>query len=87
MRLPRKIWKRHHYSVPRAGRLANLSRSASYRAAHSGFFGPLVKDGGFFWVPKKPWDRRLMRLRRKSRRSLRKSTTRMAEAKPEAGHG
>jgi hypothetical protein len=75
MRLPRKIWERDHYSVPRAGQSVPMSRSASYRAAQIGFFGPLVEDNGFFWIPKKPWDRRLKRLRGKSRRSRRKSTT------------
>jgi hypothetical protein len=54
-----------------------MSRSASYRAAQSGFFGLLVEDDGFFWVPKKSWDRRLKRLR--GPKSRRKSTITTAE--------
>jgi hypothetical protein len=55
------MWLRHHYTVVQAGKKAQMSRSAAYRAAESGMM-PVIEDEGFLWVPKGLWEAQLERL-------------------------
>jgi hypothetical protein len=45
----------HSYTVPAAGQMIGLSRSANYRAAHSGEI-PTIQINGGMVVPKALWD-------------------------------
>ena len=60
--LPKKRRSRGHgpfsLTVPAAGAMIGLSRSAAYRAAHAGQIPTLEVNGGWI-VPRLPWERML----------------------------
>jgi hypothetical protein len=60
--LPKKRRSRGHgpfsLTVPAAGAMIGLSRSAAYRAAHAGQI-PTIEDNGGWIVPRLPWERML----------------------------
>jgi hypothetical protein len=62
---PEQRWRRY-YRVPTAGKKAGWGRSESYRQAEAGVI-PTERFGKLLLVPKRRWDRKVRRLKSRTR--------------------
>ena len=81
MRAGRRLTSPDFYMVEEAGAQLGLSRAGSYRAAGRGLI-PTKRDGRFLRVPRRRWDRRREKIRKRADPAL----PALAEASAHEGH-